>query len=150
MSELFGKYGLPLEVKYCKKCTMSNQRPSSTVEFQNKPDAIKRAISFGDDGICDACRYAEKKKTINWEERHKQLEELCNRFRRNDGRFDVVVPGSGGKDSVQAAHILKYKYNMNPILITWPPALYTEIGRRNFDSWLNAGLANFTYNQNKK
>jgi N-acetyl sugar amidotransferase len=150
MSELFGKYGLPLEVKFCKKCTMSNQRPSSTVEFQNKPDAIKRAISFGDDGICEACKYAEKKKNINWEERHLKLEELCNKFRRNDGRYDVVVPGSGGKDSVQAAHILKYKYNMNPILITWPPAIYTEIGRRNFDSWLNAGFANYTYNQNKK
>jgi N-acetyl sugar amidotransferase len=150
MSELFGKYGLPLEVKYCKKCTMSNQRPSSTVEFQNKPDAIKRAISFGDDGICEACKFAEKKKQINWEERHNQLEELCNKFRRNDGRYDVVVPGSGGKDSVQAAHILKYKYNMNPILITWPPALYTEIGRRNFDAWLNSGFANYTYNQNKK
>ncbi len=39
---------------------------------------------------------------------------------------------------------------MNPILITWPPALYTGIGRRNFDSWLNAGFANYTYNQNKK
>jgi N-acetyl sugar amidotransferase len=150
MKELFGKYGLPLEVKYCKKCTMSNQRPSSTVEFQNKPDAIKRAISFGDDGICEACKYAEKKKQIDWEERHRELEELCNRFRRNDGRYDVIVPGSGGKDSVQAAHILKYKYNMNPILITWPPALYTDIGRRNFDSWLNAGFANYTYNQNKK
>lgn len=62
MSELFGKYGLPLEVKYCKKCTMSNQRPSSTVEFKNKPDALKRAISFGDDGICEACKYAEKRR----------------------------------------------------------------------------------------
>lgn len=150
MSELFGKYGLPLEVKYCKKCTMSNQRPSSTVEFQNKSDALKRAISFGNDGVCEACKYAEKKRSINWQDREKQLEELCNRFRRNDGRYDVVVPGSGGKDSVQAAHLLKYKYNMNPILITWPPALYTDIGRRNFESWLNGGFANFTYNQNKK
>lgn len=150
MSELFGRYGLPLEVKYCKKCTMSNQRPSSVAEFQNKPDAIKRAISFGDDGICEACRYAEKKKLINWGEREKELIELCNKYRRNDGRYDVVVPGSGGKDSVQAAHMLKYKYNMNPILITWPPALYTDIGRRNFESWLNAGFANYTYNQNKK
>lgn len=150
MNELFGKYGLPLEVKYCKKCTMSNQRPSSTVEFQNTPDALKRAISFGDDGICEACKYAQRKKSINWDERHQKLEELCNRFRRNDGRYDVIVPGSGGKDSVQAAHILKYKYNMNPILITWPPAIYTDIGRRNFDSWLNAGFANYTYNQNKK
>lgn len=150
MSELFGRYGLPLEVKYCKKCTMSNQRPSSVAEFQNKPDAIKRAISFGEDGICEACKYAEKKKTINWEDREKELVELCNKYRRNDGRYDVVVPGSGGKDSVQAAHMLKYKYNMNPILITWPPALYTDIGRRNFESWLNAGFANYTYNQNRK
>ncbi len=150
MSELFGRYGLPLEVKYCKKCTMSNQRPSSVAEFQNKPDAIKRAISFGEDGICEACKYAEKKKTINWEDREKELIELCNKYRRNDGRYDVVVPGSGGKDSVQAAHMLKYKYNMNPILITWPPALYTDIGRRNFESWLNAGFANYTYNQNRK
>jgi len=150
MSELFGRYGLPLEVKYCKKCTMSNQRPSSVAEFQNKPEALKRAISFGEDGICEACRYAEKKKKINWDEREKELIELCNKYRRNDGRYDVVVPGSGGKDSVQAAHMLKYKYNMNPILITWPPALYTDIGRRNFESWLNAGFANYTYNQNRK
>ncbi len=129
---------------------MSNQRPSSVAEFQNKPEAIKRAISFGDDGVCEACKYAEKKKTINWEERERELIELCDKYRRNDGRYDVVVPGSGGKDSVQAAHMLKYKYNMNPILITWPPALYTDIGRRNFESWLDAGFANFTYNQNRK
>lgn len=150
MSELLGKYGLPLEVKYCKSCTMSNQRPSSTVEFTNKPEELKRAISFGENGICEACVYAQRKKKINWEEREKELVELCNRFRRNDGRYDVIVPGSGGKDSVQAAHMLKYKYNMNPILITWPPALYTDIGRRNFDAWLDGGYANYTYNQNRK
>ena len=40
-----------------------------------------------------------------------------------------------------AAHVLKFKYNMNPILVTWPPAIYTEIGRRNFDAWINAGFA---------
>ena len=36
MSELFGKYGLPLEVKFCKKCTVNNQRPSSAIEFKQK------------------------------------------------------------------------------------------------------------------
>jgi N-acetyl sugar amidotransferase len=149
MNEKFGRYGLPLEVKYCKKCTMSNQRPSSSIEFKNKNDK-KRAIAFGEDGICEACKYAELKKKIDWKEREKELIELCNKYRRNDGRYDVIVPGSGGKDSVMAAHILKYKYNMNPILVTWPPAIYTNIGRRNFESWLNAGFANFTYNQNKK
>ena len=150
MSEQFGKYGLPLDVMFCKTCTMNNQRPSSTVEFKQKQGEKKRTLYFNEDGVCEACKYAEKKKSIDWEQRHHELEELCDRFRRNDGRYDVVVPGSGGKDSVQAAHMLKYKYNMNPILITWPPAIYTDIGRRNFNAWLNAGFANYTYNQNRK
>ena len=150
MTKLFGKYGLPLEVKFCKKCTMNNQRPASTVEFMQKEGEKKRTLVIGSDGVCDACKYAEQKKSINWINREKELIELCNRFRRSDGGYDVVVPGSGGKDSVQAAHILKYKYNMNPILVTWPPAIYTGIGRRNFDAWLNSGFANYTYNQNKK
>jgi N-acetyl sugar amidotransferase len=150
MTEIFGRYGLPLEIKYCKKCTMSNQRPSSSVEFKNKPGDVKRAINFDNEGVCEACRYAEKKKSINWDDRELQLIELCDRFRRNDGRYDVVVPGSGGKDSVMAAHLLKYKYGMNPILVTWPPALYTKIGYQNFQAWLNSGFANYTYQQNRR
>lgn len=148
--ESFGRYGLPLTIQFCKKCAMNNQRPSSTVEFKNKPGEIKKAIFFDEHGVCDACNFAEKKKQIDWCNRERELKELCDKHRRNDGRYDVVVPGSGGKDSVMAAHILKFKYNMNPILVTWPPAIYTEIGRRNFDAWINAGFANYTYNQNKK
>ncbi len=150
MTTLFGMHGLPLDIQFCKKCSMNNQRPSSTVEFKNKPGDKKEAIYFNKDGICDACTYSEKKKEIDWQEREKELEELCNKFRRNDGRYDVVCPGSGGKDSVMAAHILKYKYNMNPLLITWPPALYTQSGRYNFEAWLESGFANYTYNQNRK
>ena len=64
MTKLFGKYGLPLEVKFCKKCTMNNQRHASTVEFMQKEGEKKRTLAFGDDGVCDACRYAEQKKSI--------------------------------------------------------------------------------------
>lgn len=150
MQQLTGKYGLPLDVKFCKRCTMNNQRPASTIEFKQKVGEIKKTLAFDDEGVCDACRYAEKKKGINWSDRKEELKDLCNRFRRSDGRYDVVVPGSGGKDSVQAAYMLKYEYDMNPILITWPPAVYTKIGRQNFEAWLNAGFANYTYNQNRK
>ncbi|WP_027910582.1 N-acetyl sugar amidotransferase [Pseudomonas sp. URMO17WK12:I4] len=147
---LYGRYGLPLDIQFCKKCAMNNQRPSSTVEFKNKPGEIKKAIFFDEHGVCDACNFAEKKKSIDWLDRERELKALCDRHRRSDGRYDVVVPGSGGKDSVMAAHVLKYKYGMNPILVTWPPAIYTDIGRRNFDAWINAGFANYTYHQNKK
>ena len=123
MTKLFGKYGLPLEVKFCKKCTINNQRPASTVEFMQKEGEKKRTLVFGSDGVCEACKYAEQKKSINWIDREKELVELCNRYRRSDGRYDAVVPGSGGKDSVMAAHILKYKYNMNPLTVTWAPII---------------------------
>ena len=150
MSELFGRYGLPLEVKYCKKCTISNQRPSASVAFNNTKDEIKRAISFSEDGICEACKWIEEKKKINWDTRHGELKQLCDRFRRDDGRYDVLVPGSGGKDSVRAAYELKYNYGMNPLLITWPPQLMTPMGRRNMKSWLDAGFACYTITPNQK
>ena len=146
----FGKYGLPLEVKFCKKCTMSNQRPSSSVEFKNVKGEKKRPLTFDDLGICDACNFSEKKKHIDWADRDHMLRDLCDQFRRSDGRYDVVVPGSGGKDSVMAAHLLKYEYGMNPILVTWPPAIYTDIGSYNFNRWLETGFANYTYHQNRR
>ena len=50
-------YGLPEQVVFCKSCVISNQRPSSTVEFKHAADEAKKTIGFGEDGICDACRY---------------------------------------------------------------------------------------------
>jgi N-acetyl sugar amidotransferase len=149
MSNLIGKYGLPLIVEYCKKCTISNQRPSSAVEFKQKKTDKKEYIGFKD-GVCDACRFIERKKNINWKERERELIELCNKHRKTDGSFDCIVPGSGGKDSIIAAHILKYKYNMNPMTVTWPPNMYTDIGQHNFHAWLNSGLANYTYFPNQQ
>lgn len=150
MNNEFGRYGLPLDVKYCKRCTMSNQRPSSAKEFENKPEEKKRVIQFDEDGVCAACKANDLKENINWEEREQELVELCNRHRREDGRFDCIIPGSGGKDSIVTAHILKYKYNMNPLLITWPPNLYTNIGKQNFHAWLDSGFANLSYFPNQK
>eukprot|EP01155_Anaeramoeba_flamelloides_P030824 Anaeramoba_flamelloidesa87600_49.p1 GENE.a87600_49~~a87600_49.p1 ORF type:complete len:406 (-),score=37.64 a87600_49:130-1347(-) len=149
MTKATGRYGLPLEVKYCKRCTLSNQEPKTVVTFKQKADDIKPFMELADDGICDACKFTEKKNNIiDWEERELELIELCNTHRRTDGRFDCIVPGSGGKDSVMAAHLLKYKYNMHPLTITWAPFMYTEIGKHNFDSWLDAGFPNYTYTPN--
>lgn len=145
-----GMYGLPLEVLFCKSCTLNNQRPSSTVEFRNKPDAVKRTVGFNEEGICEACIFSEKKKDIDWEKRALELKALCDKYRRHDGRFDVIVPGSGGKDSVKAAHVLKYQYQMHPLLVTWPPQLYTKRGFQNFQAWLQGGFSNYTYWPNQK
>lgn len=138
MSKTF--FGLPEEVIFCKRCVISNQRPSSTVEFKHKADEKKATIGFGEDGICDACKFQEiKVNQIDWKSRDEALRELAAKHKRTDGGYDVIVPGSGGKDSVFTSHILKYKYGMNPLTVTWAPHKYTEIGWKNFENWIHVG-----------
>lgn len=142
-------YGLPHEVVYCKRCVMSNQRPSSYPEFKHTRDRITPTLHIDEEGICDACRYAERKVQIDWEERHHQLLKLLDTYRRDDGAYDCIVPGSGGKDSAYAAHLLKYKYGMHPLTITWPPILYTDYGQQNFRNWIEVGgFDNITFKPN--
>ncbi|MGE4398766.1 MAG: N-acetyl sugar amidotransferase [Campylobacterales bacterium] len=150
-NNLTAYYGLPSEVKFCKKCVMSNQRPGSVVEFKNTANGKKPTIFFDEDGVCSACKYAEiKRNKMNWEEREKELVELCNRYRKSDGSYDCIVPGSGGKDSAFVSHILKFKYNMNPLTVTWSPHMYTDIGFRNFHSWIDSGFDNILVTPNGK
>ena len=150
MEELEVKYGLPREVKFCARCVISNQRPNSAVEYQHTADSKKQVIHFDDMGICDACRVGEAKKSIDWSERERELHELCDHYRRGDGRYDCIVPGSGGKDSVMQSHLLKYKYGMHPLTITWAPHMYTDWGRRNFQSWIEAGFDNHLVTPNPR
>jgi len=129
-------YNLPAQVKFCRKCTVSNQRPR---------------ITFDEHGVCSACNYAEYKRAkVDWAERERELVELCNRHRRNDGSYDVIVPCSGGKDGGFVAHQLKYKYGMNPLTVTWSPLLKTDIGRRNLDAFIHSGFDNLFGQPNGK
>src|SRR2546423_4728938 len=93
------KYGLPAEVRYCKQCVMSNQRPTSSIEFNHTRNRTHRPVHFDSDGVCDGCRAAEKKQNIDWEDRERKLLQLLDQYRSKDGSYDCIVPGSGGKDS---------------------------------------------------
>jgi len=142
-------FGLPGNVTFCRRCVMSNQRPSSYPEFRHTPDRLTPTLHIDEEGVCDACRYADKKQDIDWGAREQELTSLLDRHRREDGRYDCIVPGSGGKDSAYAAHVLKVKYGMHPLTVTWPPILYTDYGYRNFKNWLEVGgFDNITYKPN--
>lgn len=136
------KYGLPSDVVFCSRCVISNQRPSSSVEFQNTVDQPKPTISFGENGVCSACQVSERKLGLNWDVRREELEQLCERFRGKGIEYDCVVPGSGGKDSVYAALKLKEEFGMHPLTVTWAPHLYTDWGWRNHQRWIHSGLDN--------
>ncbi len=143
-------YGLEKKVLFCKKCLISNQRPSSSIEFKNKGQA-KKTIKFDEDQICSACKFQIiKNEKIDWKEREKELKDLCDRFRKKNKKYDCLVPASGGKDSIYTAHILKKKYNMSPLTVTWAPHLYTEIGLKNHRSMINSGFDNILFTPNGK
>jgi N-acetyl sugar amidotransferase len=149
--DLEAKYGLPREVKFCTRCVISNQRPNSAVEYQHTRGTRKETIRFDEQGVCDACRFAEFKRTrIDWEERGRLLEELCDRYRRSDGGYDCLVPGSGGKDSFYAAHMLKHRFGMHPLTVTWAPHIYTPWGWKNHQAWLHAGFDNYLCTPNPR
>lgn len=135
------EYGLPQEVKFCKRCVMPNTRAVASNEYKHVQARPHRYIQFDDEGVCSACRYSESywSAKADWKEREKELLDLLSRHRSNDGSYDCIVPGSGGKDSVYASHILKYKYGMHPLTVTWAPHLYTDIGFRNFENWTHVG-----------
>lgn len=116
-------YHLPAEVRFCKKCTVSNQRPR---------------ITFDEHGICSACNYAVFKRTLDWKAREAELDALCNRFRKKKG-YDVLVPCSGGKDGGFTAHYLKTRHNMKPLTCTWGANLYTDIGWENLENFISIG-----------
>lgn len=145
-------YNLPVKVVFCKKCVMSNQRPASVPEFRHtrNRDGAKY-MQINKERICDACLQSESKTAINWEERERELIDLLDKHRRNDGYYDCLVPGSGGKDSAYQAHVLKYKYGMHPLTCTWPPILYTDYGYQNYKNWIEiGGFDNLTFKQNGK
>jgi N-acetyl sugar amidotransferase len=114
-------------VQMCTRCVMTNQRPR---------------IVFDEEGVCSACRYAERKRgEIDWEERHKELVLLFNRQSMPPaGSYHVVVPCSGGKDSSFVASYLRDQCNMNVLCATWAPFIYTGVGWRNMQAFVQAGF----------
>jgi len=147
------KYGLPEKIEFCKKCLLSNQKPTSTNEFLHDSKTKQIPIEFNKEGICSACEAVDKKfnNTIDWKIREKELIDLSNKFKNFKGPYNCIVPGSGGKDSSYQAHVLKYKYNFRPLTITWTPHLYTEIGFQNFQSWIHkGGFDNYLFSPNGK
>lgn len=124
----------PKEVRFCTRCVVSNQRPR---------------ITFNAEGVCSACEYAHRKHhVIDWDAREKELITLLDRYRSNDGAYDVIVPGSGGKDSSYTAHVLKTKYGMHPLTVTWAPFMYTDIGWKNFQQYVRSGFDDVNFFQN--
>lgn len=114
------------KVFLCKRCLTLSTRPR---------------VMYDVHGVCNACTWAEVKRTVvDWNKRERELMDLCDRYRRSDGYWDVLVPCSGGKDSAYIAWKLKYEYGMNPLLVTLRVPFPTENGKHNLELLVEQGF----------
>lgn len=107
-------------MKWCKNCLNTSTRPR---------------IQFDENGICNACIWADEKKKLDWGLRKKILKDIVKKIKKEKNQFDVVIPVSGGKDGSYVTYNLKKKYNLNPLCVTVHPPLRTELGYLNLENF---------------
>jgi N-acetyl sugar amidotransferase len=105
-------------MKTCKKCLYTESHALN--------------IIFDKDGVCSGCRVHEEKDTLNWTDRENKLLTILNYYRgKSNKNYDCIVPVSGGKDSYFIIDLVKNKYKMNPLLVSYNKQYNTKIGIRN-------------------
>jgi len=127
-------------MRYCTKCLFP----------ETKPD-----LFFDGEGVCDACRSAERKRgevdAIDWKDREDQFKKILGRYRSKDGsKYDCIVPVSGGKDSFFQTYSMRYTHKMNPLAVTFDQFDQTDIGRHNLEILREIGVDHIHFTMNPK
>lgn len=115
-------------MRYCKKCLQPDTRPS---------------IAFDEQGVCPACRFAEKAGEIDWAARRRELEAIADFGRKsNISGFDCIVGVSGGKDSTRQAMYVRDELGLHPLLVccAYPPEQVSERGVKNLSNLISLGF----------
>jgi N-acetyl sugar amidotransferase len=112
-------------LKYCKNCVMPDTKPDLYID---------------NNGVCNACRNYERRKTVDWGERRKELLVILEKYRNHSGvNWDCIVPVSGGKDSTyQVLQMLRL--GLNPLCVTSTTCDLSKIGRDNIENIKKLGV----------
>lgn len=95
------------------------------------------------EGICNACRWYEQKKTaIDWSARRHELQLIADEAKRlSKASWDCVVGVSGGKDSTWQAVYVRDELGLNPLLVQFASSDGTEVGRYNLENLVKMGFS---------
>ncbi len=114
-------------MKYCSLCIMPASRPS---------------LKLDSEGVCNACRWQENKKNINWLERREELNTIVDWAKNNsDSTWNCILGVSGGKDSTWQAMHLRDELGLNPLLVQFVSSDGNELGRDNIENLIRLGFS---------
>lgn len=105
-------------MKFCKRCLY--------------PENHALNIIFDGDGVCSGCRVHEEKYEIDWNKKENELTELLSQYKGREGTsYDCVIPVVGTGDDFFIVDLVKNKYGLNPLLVTYNTHFSTKVGVRN-------------------
>lgn len=105
-------------MKFCKRCLY--------------PENHALNIIFDDDGVCSGCRVHEEKYEIDWNKKESELADLLSQYKAREGTsYDCVIPVVGTGDDFFIVDLVKNKYGLNPLLVTYNTHFSTKVGVRN-------------------
>lgn len=96
-------------------------------------------VSFDDNGVCNHCRKFEGKETKLEESKKKYEDKFLDLLDRlgvsgggSSGRsYDVLMAYSGGKDSTYTMHLLRTKYKLRVLALSFDNGFISETSMRN-------------------
>ncbi len=105
------------DMKRCSRCVLPETFPF---------------IQFDATGVCNYCHgYKPRYKGVDPKAAKESFLKKIETYRRADGKPDVLVPFSGGRDSSFGLHIIKKEFGLNPITFTYDWGMVTDLARRN-------------------
>jgi N-acetyl sugar amidotransferase len=106
-------------MQYCARCLYSEIHPLG--------------ITFDSEGICSGCRiHEEKYEKVDWAAKAIEFERIVSPYRnQKNASYDCVIPVSGTGDDFYVVDLLKNRFGLNPLLVTYNTHFNTKVGIRN-------------------
>jgi asparagine synthetase B (glutamine-hydrolysing) len=85
-------------------------------------------IQYDSRGECNYCKNYQKK---NQPKPISELHNLVEPYRKANGKPEVLIPFSGGRDSTYVLHMVKKELGLNAVAYTYDWGMVTDLARRN-------------------
>ncbi len=106
-------------MKYCARCLYPENHPLT--------------IYIDEKGVCSGCRVHEEKfDSMNWGEKEKEFGKILENYKgKEHPNYDCIIPVTGTGDDFYVVDLIKNKFKLNPLLVSYNTHYSTEIGIRN-------------------